>query len=224
MGGTENIFDLVQPQSDDPEIIQFFELMTLPRSFFGYDRKHVIDALRSLDGLYRSRIEELEKEKQRNQIFRQEQLHEKDSAIARLKRRAEQETATYHGGAQQRDARGRIDVLSQVIPEIQQSLDLVIRKAAGEARHICEGARRHADKILNESRREMEDERRKHMRALGEMTELKKQYMADLDVLQAILADMQAEADSFGKRLESIRERPALERGRSENAWAAEWK
>ena len=42
---------LIQPQNDYPEIIQFFKMLTLPKALVGYNREHVIDALRCLDAV-----------------------------------------------------------------------------------------------------------------------------------------------------------------------------
>ncbi|WP_066645945.1 hypothetical protein [Christensenella timonensis] len=208
MGNTEDVFSLVQPKSDDPEVIQFFEMLTLPRSLFGYDREHVIDALHCLDKLYQNRIAELKKENQRDREFRRGQVEQKEDTIVRLTKRAETRSIVDWNipGGEAVAPRRRIDVILGILPEIQQSLDLLIKRAAMEARRICAEARRRADELLEENRRQLAEERRQHAQALEKMSELKREYFADLSAMQAILTDMQLEADNFRKRLEGIRE------------------
>lgn len=206
MGETENLFSLVQPQGDHPEILQFFEMLTLPRAIFGYNKEHVIDALRCLDKLYKSRITELEEENRRHRIMGQNQLKHKEAIIASLEKRIGKENGIYGTEADTYgvSSRRQIDVFSQVISQIQQSLNLVIRKAADEARQICADAHRKADTILEESRRKIQEEHKRHTQALEKMAELKKEYLSDLNAMQMILRDMQIQAGHFQKRLESI--------------------
>lgn len=208
MGNTEDVFSLVQPKSGDPEVIQFFKMLTLPRSLFGYDREHVIDALHCLDKLYQKRIAELQKENRRDREFRRGQVEQKEDRIIRLTKRAEARSIVdwnIPDGEAAAPCR-RINVVLELLPEIQQSLDLLIKRAAMEARRMCADARRRAGELLEENRRQLAEERRQHAQTLEKMSELKREYLADLSAMQAILADMQLEAENFRKRLEGIRE------------------
>ena len=107
-------------------------------------------------------------------------------------------------------SRKQMDVITQVIHEIQQGLTLVIRKTTAQARQVCEDAKKQADEILAESRRKIKEEQLLHRQALDRMAELKNQYLTDLGALQAILGDMQAEAERFRKKLEGIQEKSAV--------------
>ena len=86
----------------------------------------------------------------------------------------------------------------------------MIRKTTAQARQVCEDAKKQADEILAESRRKIKEEQLLHRQALDRMAELKNQYLTDLGALQAILGDMQAEAERFRKKLEGIQEKSAV--------------
>ena len=211
MGNQENILGLIQPQNDYPEIIQFFKMLTLPKAVLGYNREHVIDALRCLDGLYRNKIMELEERNKRSREFSQSQIKQKECAISQMEKKIRKnEIVAQYGDGQPADSCKQMDVITQVIHEIQQGLTLVIRKTAAQARQVCEDAQKQADEILAESRRKIKEEQLLHRQALARMAELKNQYLADLGALQAILGDMQEEADRFRKKLEDIQEKTAV--------------
>ena len=203
---------LIQPQNDYPEIIQFFKMLTLPKALVGYNREHVIDALRCLDGLYRNKILELEERNKRSQEFSQSQIQQKECTISQMEKKIRKNEIVVQYGidGQPAGSRKQMDVITQVIHEIQQGLTLVIRKTTAQARQVCEDVKKQADEILAESRRKIKEEQLLHRQALDRMAELKNQYLTDLGALQAILGDMQAEAERFRKKLEGIQEKSAV--------------
>lgn len=192
--GKNGTAGLLKTKTNDPEIRQYFRMLELPTALLGYKKERVEDALLCLDRLYRNKIAEIKRDYERKLVFERSRVEQEDSRIPDKRTpvpmgREDGQTPTARAPGEAPEA-------------VRQSLRRILDAAEERAQSICDRVRRQTEDILRGSRRQAEEDQKRHGQIMSEMAAAKRRYVERLGLVTRLLDQMREQARELLRKLE----------------------